>query len=121
MQSRHNTFAFTLAEGTIRVDSDFDSGNLDQAALLNNKLTLTPAFDPMNSQYSTKQSSKTFFHFRIVSDKALTLAIVIKNMKILEYFSSVFFLPFRMNNLTSYIESVSVEEKERASQLLKST
>lgn len=78
-----------MEEAQLTVDSKFDSGNLQHAAFLNNTLTVSPALDPMHPQYSTKQSSKTFFHFRITSTASQCLFIIIKNMKILEYFANV--------------------------------
>jgi len=89
MQARHKTFTFPLTEGILKIDSDFDSGNIEQAVLCGHKLTLTPSLDPMNNQYSTKQSSKTFFHFRLHSNQTVTLSLCIKNMKILQYFANV--------------------------------
>ena len=43
----------------------------------------------MHPQYSTKQSSKTFFHFKIGASDTVTLNIVITRMNILSFFSSV--------------------------------
>ena len=86
MQSRHKTFNLNLPNPTSKqkysliVNSDFDSGNLESAAVTaipsyqlafskNNQhpysLTVTPALEPFNSNYSYKVSSKTFFHFSV--------------------------------------------------------
>lgn len=67
----------------ITVSSDFDSGNLEEALISNNKLVLTPALDPLNLAYSTKHSSKTFFHFRITTTETVTLQVIVRRMNIL--------------------------------------
>ena len=43
----------------------------------------------MHAQYSIKQSSKAFFHFSIQASSELTLPIIVRRMKILQYFASV--------------------------------
>ena len=113
MQSRHNIYTFDTGSAILKVDSDFDSGNLEQATLSDHRLILTPSLDPMNSQYSTKQSSKTFFHFRIATDATITLAITIRNMKILEYFANVGSITFRKSNSSSNIEYALVADRRR--------
>ena len=52
-------------------------------------MVVTPAFDPMHPQYSLKQSSKTFFHFSIEANEAVTVTVAVTRVKILEYFASV--------------------------------
>ena len=47
------------------------------------KLELSPAADPFNPQYSTKQSVKAFFHFSVKSSKSITLHACVKKMAIL--------------------------------------
>lgn len=67
----------------------------------------------MNPQYSTKQSSKTFFHFNLQASNEIDLPIIIKHMKILEYFSSVRLFQDRKNNLKSIIAFVLVEGRKK--------
>jgi hypothetical protein len=65
MELRQKEFSVQYNGVALKINSDFDSGNLLNAQIIDDKLVLTPAFDPMNAQYSIKQSSKTFFHFSI--------------------------------------------------------
>ena len=71
----------------------------------------------MNPLYSTKESSKTFFHFKITSDVDISVPIVIKNMKILQYFSSVTNILVRMSSLMRYTEFVWVKNIVKAGPL----
>jgi hypothetical protein len=105
MESRHRDFSLELAGSTIKISSNFDSGNLENAQLIDGKVTLTPAFDPMNAQYSLKQSSKTFFHFSIQASSEIDLPLVIRHMKILQYFSSVLMSSCRISNFSNIIAS----------------
>ena len=88
-RSRHRVCELTLGEATLRLSSDFDSGNMENAELRGNRVVVTPAFDPMHPQYSLKQSSKTFFHFSIEANEAVTVTVAVTRVKILEYFASV--------------------------------
>jgi len=107
MESRHRDFSLELAGSKIKISSNFDSGNLENAQIIDGKLTLTPAFDPMNAQYSLKQSSKTFFHFSIQASSEINLQIVIRHMKIIQYFANVLMGLFRISNFRNIIVSVS--------------
>lgn len=103
MQSRHQEFVLQLDNTKIQVSSNFDSANLEYAQFSKGKIVLTPAYDPVNPQYSLRQSSKTFFHFKMSSEQAITVFIVIERMKILEYFVSVRQFSYRMSNSMSFI------------------
>jgi len=111
MESRHRDFSLELASCTIKISSNFDSGNLESAQLIDGKVTLTPAFDPMNAQYSLKQSSKTFFHFSIQASIEINLPIVIRHMKILQYFANVGMSLFRISNFRNTIASVLAKNR----------
>lgn len=108
MEQRHSTFSIDFYGSNIKIESNFDSGNLEGAQVTEGRVVLTPAFDPMHPQYSLKQSSKTFFHFSIQSSNQIQLPITIKRMKILQYFASVLKLILRMNSFRSTIEFVLV-------------
>lgn len=113
MESRHMDFSLELAGSKIKISSNFDSGNLENAQLIDGKLTLTPAFDPMNAQYSLKQSSKTFFHFSIQASSEIELPIVVKHMKILQYFANVLKGSFRISNFRNIIVSALVTNRRK--------
>ena len=81
--------------------------------MVDGRVTLTPALDPMNTQYSLKQSSKSFFHFTLQASSEVDLPVVIRRMKILEYFASVPLPSVRMNNSSSIIGSVWVTSKRK--------
>jgi hypothetical protein len=89
MEQRHSNICLDFCGSSIKISSDFDSGNLESAQVIEGKVVLSPSFDPMNAQFSIKQSSKTFFHFSIQASLEVEIPIVIKRMKILQYFINV--------------------------------
>ena len=75
--------------------------------MLDGKLIITPALDPMHPQYSLKPSSKTFFHFKLQSSEPVVVRVVVERMKILEYFAEVALTRVRKSNSRSIIAFVS--------------
>ena len=78
--------------------------------MLDGKLIVTPALDPMHPQYSLKPSSKTFFHFKLQSSEPVVVRVVVERMKILEYFAEVALTRVRKSNSRNIIVFVSVGE-----------
>lgn len=75
--------------------------------MLDGKLIVTPALDPMHPQYSLKPSSKTFFHFKLESSEPVVVRVVVERMKILEYFAEVALTRVRKSNSRNIIAYVS--------------